>query len=79
MPANYTQKMLRCFSQTSTKGLKSFIDSAGLQLRAPLRTKYAPETTASFLESSFINLLLGMHLQKQGLQVQSQTIMMTAS
>ena len=53
MPASYTQKMIRVFSDTNDSGLKSFIDSAGLQLRAPMRTRHAPEQTALFLKESF--------------------------
>ncbi|MAA78611.1 MAG: hypothetical protein CL916_05080 [Deltaproteobacteria bacterium] len=53
MPASYTQKMLSFFSNSNDSGLKSFIDSAGLQLRAPIRSKYKPEQTAVFLKESF--------------------------
>ena len=62
MPASYTQKMLSFFSDSNDSGLKSFIDSAGLQLRAPMRSRYEPEQAAVFLKESFA--LLCEHKQK---------------
>ncbi|MEC7987687.1 MAG: NAD-glutamate dehydrogenase domain-containing protein, partial [Myxococcota bacterium] len=57
MSTSYTHKMLRSVTSMKNDLYKSFLNCAGLQLRAPTRARHSPENCASLLLASYELLL----------------------